>query len=233
LRKLKAKEQESADIPEEYKRIPDPDAYRTSLDETVKQKRKTHEQALKERSASKTRLEDAIEEAPDAAETLDQAARELSEAKALLKHWLHIQRVFQAQKEGIKTNPTQDIADRFTEYLQLISDGRVSSELPNTGKLDMKIYSGNHTMDFDLLSEGTKETVSLAFRLAVLDHLFPEGGGVLVLDDPLNDMDPDRVAQSCRLIQECAKRHQVIFLTCRDEYLGLLGGNVIRLDANH
>ena len=75
------------------------------------------------------------------------------------------------------------------------------------------------------MSEGTKETVSLAFRLAVLDHLFPEGGGVIVFDDPFTDMDADRTEQSCELIRECAQRHQVIFLTCKKEYLDSLNGN--------
>ena len=59
--------------------------------------------------------------------------------------------------------------------------------------------------------------------------LFPEGGGVIVLDDPLTDMDEDRVEQSCGLIRECAKRHQVIFLTCREEYQDKLQGNLIRI----
>ena len=84
-------------------------------------------------------------------------------------------------------------------------------------------------LDFDHLSDGTKGTVYLAFRLAVLDHLFPEGGGVIVLDDPLNDMDADRVKQSCKLIRAAAQRHQVIFLTCREEYISQLGGNLVNV----
>ena len=93
---------------------------------------------------------------------------------------------------------------------------------------NMDIYSDNKLLDYGKLSEGTKETVSLAFRLAVLDHVFPEGGGVIVLDDPFTDMDAERVAQSCELVKECANRHQVIFLTCREEYMDLLNGNNIR-----
>ena len=84
-------------------------------------------------------------------------------------------------------------------------------------------------LDYGKLSEGTKETVSLAFRLAVLDHLFPDGGGVIVLDDPFTDMDSERTNQACKLVKECAKRHQVIFMTCRTEYLQMLGGNTIKL----
>jgi exonuclease SbcC len=95
--------------------------------------------------------------------------------------------------------------------------------------LDFEIISGDRLIDFGKLSEGTKETVSLAFRLAVLDHLFPDGE-VIVFDDPLGDMDAERSAQSCELIKECAKRHQVIFLSCKEEYIDIFGGNVIRLD---
>lgn len=79
------------------------------------------------------------------------------------------------------------------------------------------------------LSEGTKETVSLAFRLAVLDHLFPDGGSVIVLDDPFTDMDSERTNQACKLVKECVKQHQVIFMTCREEYIQMLGGNTIKL----
>ena len=123
----------------------------------------------------------------------------------------------------------QDIADRFTHYLSIISDGKVSSEFPEADKLNMNIYSDNKLLDYKKLSEGTKETVSLAFRLSVLDHLFPEGGGVIVFDDPFTDMDIDRATRSCELIKECAKHHQVIFLTCRDEYINMLNGNIVNL----
>ena len=121
------------------------------------------------------------------------------------------------------------ITKHFARYLSLISGGKVSPEFPQADKLDMNIYSGDRLVSYRRLSEGTKETVYLAFRLAVLDHLFPNGGGVIVLDDPLTDMDEERVEQSCALIRDCAERHQVIFLTCREAYLPQLQGNVIRI----
>ena len=128
---------------------------------------------------------------------------------------------------GLRNHPLQDIADHFTRYLSIISDGRVLSEFPEADKLSMNIYIEGRLLDYGKLSEGTKDTVSLAFRLAVLDHLFPEGGGVIVLDDPFTDMDADRTAQACALIRACALRHQVIFLTCKEEYLSLLEGHTI------
>lgn len=135
--------------------------------------------------------------------------------------------MFRSLKEDINDNPMQDVADSFTHYLNVISDGKISSEFPEADRLDMNIYSDNRLLDYGKLSEGTKETVSVAFRLAVLDHLFPDGGGIIVFDDSFANMDAERAAQSCQLIKECAKRHQVIFLTCREEYLEMLNGNEI------
>ena len=122
----------------------------------------------------------------------------------------------------------QEFADRFTHYLGIITDGRVESAFPEADKLAMTVYSADRPVDHGKLSEGTKDTVSLAFRLAVLDHLFPDGGGVIVFDDPFTDMDAERTAQAVELIKACAERHQVIFLTCKEELAAVLGGNAIR-----
>ena len=186
---------------------------------------------MKEKTAAERDLDSYQNEmdGEDLLENCERAQRELEEQKALLKHWFHIRDVFEEQKAQLRGNPMEDITKHFARYLSLISGGKVSPEFPQTDKLDMNIYSGDRLVGYGQLSEGTKETVYLAFRLAVLDHLFPNGGGVIVLDDPLTDMDEERVEQSCALIQDCAERHQVIFLTCREAYLPLLNGNVIHV----
>ena len=228
LKKAKASVSGAEDIPDEYLAITDPDTHLESLQNSLKFKQELRESALTEKTSTASRLDTYKDAHPEACqETVDKAKRNFEEVQSLLNHWLHIREVFEEQKENIHDNPTQDIADRFAHYLSIISGGRVSSEFPEADKLNMNIYSENNLLDYGKLSEGTKETVSLAFRLAVLDHLFPEGGGVIVFDDPFTDMDADRTAQSCELIKECATRHQVIFLTCREDYLSALEGNHI------
>lgn len=218
------------DIPAEYLSISDPDAYLETLQYDLKSKQACRETALTAKTAAASKLEgykDRIIGDPVA--DAEKAERVFEEQKVILAHWKHIFQVFREQKEAIHNNPMQDIADHFTYYLGAISDGKLSSEFPEADKLNVNIYSGNNSLDYGKLSEGTKETVSLAFRLAVLDHLFPSGGGVIVFDDPFTDMDMERTAQSCALIQECAKRHQVIFLTCKENYVDMLAGNYIEL----
>lgn len=217
------------EIPEEYQRIGDPQAYLERLKNALNSAHADHEDAIN--TKQRTALERDIyqEQNGDPAEDVRQYERELAEKKEKLRHWLHIREKFREQKDLIEEHPLVDLAKRFSEYLGVISGGRVTSDLPDADRLDLSILSGQRPLEYDLLSEGTKDTVSLAFRLAVVDHLFPEGGGVIVLDDPLTDMDEDRVEQSCELIRECAKRHQVIFLTCREGYQDKLQGNLIRI----
>ncbi|MGN0687146.1 MAG: ATP-binding protein [Oscillospiraceae bacterium] len=218
------------DIPDEYMKIADPESHLAALKQRLKQIRDIREAALTEKTSAASRLEGFKNSlSGDPAEQAERAQRVFGETKALLKHWLHIAEVLRAQKEKISDAPMRDIAESFTKYLGIVTDGRVSSEFPYRDRLNVSVYSDDRLLDYTKLSEGTKETVSLAFRLAVLDHLFPEGGGVIIFDDPFNDMDADRAARSCELIRECAKRHQVIFLTCKEEYLEIFSGNGIRI----
>lgn len=228
LRREKDSIPDTGDIPPEYLSIDDPDAYREGLQSDLKSRLELREEAHAAKLKAADRLELYREGLPrDPAADVEEKERIFEEQNSLLDHWLHIAEVFKAQKDNIHANPMQDIADRFTHYLGVISSGKISSEFPEADKLNINIYSDNTLLDYSKLSEGTKETASLAFRLAVLDHLFPDGGGVIVFDDPFTDMDADRAAQSCELIKECAKRHQVIFLTCREDYLSVLNGNNI------
>ena len=95
--------------------------------------------------------------------------------------------------------------------------------------LSSRLISGRHPLSVEILSDGTKDTISLAFRLAVLEHLYPDGGAVVVFDDPFTDMDPERVEEACRLVQKFAENNQVIFVTCDDKYRRLLSGKSIEM----
>ena len=230
LKKTKESVSSIKDIPAEYLSISDPDAHLEMLQRNMESKQSLREKALTVKTATASKLESYQENIiDDPTESAEQAERVFEEQNSLLAHWLHIREVFEEKKENIHDNPMQDIANHFAHYLAVITDGKVSSEFPEANKLNMNIYSENRLLDYGKLSEGTKETVSLAFRLAVLDHLFPDGGGVIVFDDPFADMDAERTTQSCQLIKECAKRHQVIFLTCKAEYTDIFSGNFVQI----
>ncbi len=226
LQKAKASLSAAEDIPYEYSAIADPEEHLKALQETLKYKRGLREAALTAKTAATGRLEGYRETlSGDPIEDAERAQNRFDEQKNLLEHWLHIAEVFNSQKEMFDNNPLEGLAARFTHYLGKISQGRVTSQFPDADRLSISLFSNDRAVDYGKLSEGTKETVYLAFRLAVLDHLFPNGGGVIIFDDPFTDMDADRTAQGCELIKQCAQKHQIIFMTCKEEYIELLGDN--------
>ena len=230
LDKAKEAAESVSDIPEEYLGIADPESHLAALQGGAQATKTLREEALTARTAAVSRLQSLTEDnSGDPAAAAEEAERAFEEQKSLLAHWQHIYEVFTARKEQLHSEPMKDISDSFAQYLSVITGGKVSSEFPDSERLNVNIYSDNRLMDHARLSEGTKETVSLAFRLAVLDHLFPEGGGVIVLDDPFTEMDAERAAQSCELLKACATRHQVIFLTCHEKYIGMLNSEPIRV----
>ncbi|WP_322199893.1 ATP-binding protein [Acutalibacter intestini] len=226
LEKVRQALKETENIPEGFLDIPDPQAHLKRLETLREERRAAREMALTAKAAAQSRLEaykENLEEDPAAAMT--RAVEDFEAQKELLGHWLHIEEVFLGRKEALSANPMQRLAQNFAYYLEVLSKGQVQTEFLQGDRLDLDLYSKERLVDYGKLSQGTKETVSLAFRLAALDQLFPQGGGVLILDDPFTDMDQERMEQACGLVRECGKRHQVIFLTCREEYYQLLEGN--------
>lgn len=223
-------DRDEAEIPEEFLSVQNPEQHLENLKNRMESSQMQRETALTAKNKAETEWEaalDALTEDPQ--QQVREAARRFDEEKELLCHWRHIRTVFEAEKERVQGNPTATLAESFARYLDMISEGSLCGELPEQGKLDLAVYSKDRLMDFSKLSEGTKDTVSLAYRLAVLDQLFPDGGGIIVLDDAFSDMDVQRTARSIELVKECAKRHQVIFLTCKEDIAQQLEGNLIRL----
>ena len=69
-----------------------------------------------------------------------------------------------------------------------------------------------------------------AVALSVIEHLFPDGNGLAIFDDPFTDMDEDRVKEGCNLINQFSKNNQVIFVTCDKKYINEFpGANVINM----
>lgn len=214
-------------IPEEYQNIESPEEY----DGNIRQRIRNYESKLDEAFGQLRDYEQELGDttAEEYADLLAEKERCFEELKQEYGHWTHIAAVFRNTKESLVGNPVENIEAKFGEYLELISNGGIRLESMDE-QLTSAIRSGNRTLTFSTLSDGTKDTLSLAFRLAMLEHLYPEGGGLAVFDDPFTDMDAKRVLQSCRLVQKYADAgNQVIFITCDGKYRELLTGKVIEM----
>jgi uncharacterized protein YhaN len=77
-------------------------------------------------------------------------------------------------------------------------------------------------LPFELLSQGAREQLLLALRIAVADAVADREPQLLILDDVLVNTDPVRQQRVLDLLQSAAQRLQILVLTCHpDRYRGI------------
>ncbi|SFQ09273.1 AAA domain-containing protein [Lachnospiraceae bacterium XBB1006] len=228
IKKFDRVEKDAENIPERFLEIEDVDKYKAELKKKISQASEKIEEAKKSLTKHEKSLGD--KNPDDLRASIEDARIEFTKLKDECLRWQHIMAVLNKTKDNMAGESTMaDVQEKFTEYLSAITDGKVALTSMDEN-MNVNIFSGENPLKYDILSEGTKDTIALAFRLAMLEHLFPNGGGLVVLDDPFTDMDEDRTKQACKLVQQFAdKGNQVLFVTCDNKYRTLLKGNVINM----
>ena len=226
--KLDSIEDDAANIPEKYLKLTDLDEYKSYLNSNIDNANYNIKEAEAVLREDERKLGDVALD--DLRIYIDDAALELQRHKDEYERWKHILEVLENTRENMAGESTMpDVKERFARYLSVITEGRIVLQSMDDN-MDINIYSGNNPIKYAILSEGTKDTIALAFRLAILEHLFPEGGGLVVFDDPFTEMDEKRTRQACRLVQKFADTgNQVIFVTCDNKYRQLLSGKLIEI----
>jgi DNA repair exonuclease SbcCD ATPase subunit len=86
------------------------------------------------------------------------------------------------------------------------------------------------TVPFDSLSGGTREQLSLIFRLACSMIVAKDGGTPLILDDALGYTDPERLRLMGAVLAKAAKECQIVVFTCvPDRYSNVGQATVVSL----
>ena len=91
---------------------------------------------------------------------------------------------------------------------------------------DLKIVSrtiSDVTVPFDSLSGGTKEQLSLIYRLSCSMIVAKDGGTPVILDDTLGYTDPERLKLMGAVLSVAAKECQIIIFTCVPERYACIG----------
>ena len=120
--------------------------------------------------------------------------------------------------DSVDTETYKGLETSFAKWLHAMVGNRFTSveldqEIPVQFKTD-----DNRPLTFELLSHGTKDVVSLAWRFALTEHFLQEQSGFLILDDPMVDMDPKRRKAVVKAIREFSTDTQVLVMTCHPDH---------------
>ncbi|MGD0855441.1 MAG: AAA family ATPase [Dehalococcoidia bacterium] len=96
---------------------------------------------------------------------------------------------------------------------RLVYDDSLQIEVNDNLQIANRTLNGV-TVEFNSLSGGTKEQLSLIFRLACGMMVAQDGGAPIMLDDTLGYTDPDRLRLMGAIIAKAAKECQIAIFTC-------------------
>ncbi len=92
--------------------------------------------------------------------------------------------------------------------------GESAENLQTDADFHITVMSDGLPRDPSLMSEGTRDLISLCRRMAMVDAMYPGEKPFLVLDDPFSNLDDERVKGGLRFLRSASYEYQILYLTC-------------------
>ena len=206
-----------------------------ALAETAESSLKTihrrREAARTERTQVQTRLkihgEEGLHEKLQVAESSLEAVA--SDHRSLCRRATAAKRLYdimRQERDKARQAYVAPLKERVERLGRLVYDGSFQVEIDENLQI-INRTSGGMTVPFVSLSGGTKEQLSLIFRLACSMIVASEGGMPLIMDDALGYTDPDRLRLMGAVLAKAAKQCQIVIFTCVPARYGNIGDAAI------
>ena len=118
-------------------------------------------------------------------------------------------------KESLTSRYTDPVLTSFEQYYISIT-GQDNMEFHIDANITVTVKEQGKQRDVRTLSTGYQDLVGICLRLAFVDAMYEQESPMLILDDPFTNLDDDKVIAARTLLQEVAKKYQVIYFTCSD-----------------
>lgn len=148
-------------------------------------------------------------------------------AQRKLEHSLDRHEVLLITLEGMRkaredsmSTAQDELEPRLSGYLEQVTGGRYDRAQVDD-ELRLQILHPSKELgpiEMGELSQGTRDQVYLAARLALCDLIFGDARPPLLMDDPFVKFDPHRREGALELCKDLAADRQIILFTCHNGY---------------
>lgn len=139
--------------------------------------------------------------------------QEQSKLKAQFELLTRTSKYLAQAKNNFSARYMNPIMKNFTHYYQkLAQEGGQQYRLDAELNLTAEAYGTQRHLA--LLSEGYQDLLGICRRLSLIDAMYQQEKPPIIFDDPFVNLDAKKLQGGMNLLQELAKEHQVIYLTC-------------------
>lgn len=103
----------------------------------------------------------------------------------------------------------------FSRYYSMLT-GESADSVRTDADFSIAVMEEGLPRDPALMSEGTRDLISLCRRMAMIDAMYPAQKPFLVLDDPFSNLDDERVKGGLRFLHSASLEYQILYLTCHE-----------------
>jgi exonuclease SbcC len=202
----------------------DPTDSLTVLEAQQKGFRVEADEAEKSLNTESGRLQQIISEAPysklvEVEEEIARLERDIARDRLHIDAIQLLHNTVEEQKSGVLQSLINPIRTRANSILQRIAGSRFDGLEFDDTLLPTGIapQSNGEAVSLHQISGGEQEQVHFAVRMALANIAFPDSRQLVVLDDVFTYTDTTRLGRIATILEESAKRFQIVLLTCHPE----------------
>lgn len=139
----------------------------------------------------------------------------ISDQKLLYDRLKYTQDFLKQAKETMTQKYVAPLKNSFLQHYEVVVPKR-DKEYYMDANADITVLECGMQHETTFLSAGYQDLIGLCLRFAFADAMYPNEKPMLILDDPLANLDAEKIAGGKKLLQELSKNYQVIYFTCHD-----------------
>lgn len=154
---------------------------------------------------------------------LDQLAAAAEELKELEEQYARVSQQYEVLKltqtylDEAKTNLTnrytKPLLDSLKKNYEILSDGE-ECHYTMDANIRVSLDIGSIPKELSALSMGYQDLSWICMRLAFIEAMYQNEKPFMIMDDPLVNMDENKIKGGKRLLKQLAKDYQVLYFTC-------------------
>ncbi len=152
--------------------------------------------------------------------TGDELAAAKEERDRLKKQYDEVrlaQKYLTTAKEAMTAKYMEPLMKSFSEYYRIIT-GEPAGQYRMDANTNLTVEEQGMQRDTEYLSRGWQDLIGLCLRLALVDAMYPDEKPFLILDEPLVNLDDEKMEGGRRLMEAVSQRYQVIYFTCKEAF---------------
>ncbi len=107
------------------------------------------------------------------------------------------------------------IKDSFVSYAKKVYE-KIGTNVSMNYDYEIKYDVKGQLRESKDLSDGERSIMMLALRFSILDSMYKNHDSLIILDDPFESLDSDKLEKAKELIKELSNDWQIVYFTCHD-----------------